>query len=75
MTVYVLDHFYLVITLLITIGYQLSGFFVAWVLQFDKITGENFVYLQSFFSDITISHAQTLLEVRFVHRFRAATWF
>lgn len=39
MTVYVLDHFYLLITLLITVAYQLSGFFVAWVLQFDKITG------------------------------------
>lgn len=75
MTVYVLDHFYLVITLLITIGYQLSGFFVAWVLQFDKITGENFVHLQSFFSDVPVSRAQTLLEVCFVHRFRAATWF
>lgn len=45
MTVYVLDHFYLIITLLITVGYQLSGFFVAWVLQFDKITGENIVYV------------------------------
>lgn len=49
MTVYVLDHFYLLITLLITVGYQLTGFFIAWVLQFDKITdftgGSNFFLL------------------------------
>jgi len=40
MTVYVLDHYYLFITLLVTVGYQLFGFFVAWTFQFDKITGE-----------------------------------
>ncbi|KAF8322011.1 DUF1295-domain-containing protein [Clavulina sp. PMI_390] len=49
MTVFVLDHFYLLITLLITVGYQLSGFFIAWTLQFDKITdltgGSNFFIL------------------------------
>lgn len=44
MTVYVLDHFYLLITLLITVGYQLTGFFIAWVLQFDKITGTEELY-------------------------------
>lgn len=46
MTVFVLDHFYLLITLLLTVGYQLLGFFIAWTLQFDKITdftgGSNF---------------------------------
>lgn len=36
--IYVLDPFYLAITLLITVGYQLLGFFIAWTLQFDKIT-------------------------------------
>ncbi len=29
----VLDQYYLAITLLITIGYQLSGFAIAWALQ------------------------------------------
>ncbi|TFK71626.1 DUF1295-domain-containing protein [Pluteus cervinus] len=47
--VYALDHFYLVITLFITTGYQLVGFFIAWTLQFDKITdftgGSNFFIL------------------------------
>ncbi|KAF8899644.1 hypothetical protein CPB84DRAFT_1709593 [Gymnopilus junonius] len=36
--VHVLDHFYLLLTLLVTIGYQLLGFAIAWTLQFDKIT-------------------------------------
>jgi len=36
--VYVLDKYYLAITLLVTIGYQLSGFAIAWTFQFDKIT-------------------------------------
>ncbi|KAJ3505810.1 hypothetical protein NLJ89_g7224 [Agrocybe chaxingu] len=44
-----LDHFYLVFTLLVTVGYQLSGFAIAWTLQFDKITdftgGSNFFLL------------------------------
>ncbi|GBE78864.1 hypothetical protein SCP_0200610 [Sparassis crispa] len=34
----VLDHFYLSISLLVTIGYQLLGFAIAWTFQFDKIT-------------------------------------
>ncbi|KAG8799393.1 hypothetical protein FRC16_005219 [Serendipita sp. 398] len=38
MTVHVLDDYYLAITLLVTVGYQLSGFAIAWTLQFDKIT-------------------------------------
>lgn len=36
--VHILDHFYLAFTLLVTVGYQLSGFAVAWTFQFDKIT-------------------------------------
>ncbi|KAI0739054.1 DUF1295-domain-containing protein [Daedaleopsis nitida] len=47
--VHVLDQYYLAITLLITVGYQLSGFAIAWTLQFDKITdftgGSNFFIL------------------------------
>ena len=31
--VHVLDDFYLAITVLITIAYQFSGFFIAWTLQ------------------------------------------
>lgn len=34
----VLDKYYLAITLLVTVGYQLTGFAIAWTLQFDKIT-------------------------------------
>lgn len=36
--VHALDRFYLLLTLLVTIGYQLLGFAIAWALQFDKIT-------------------------------------
>ncbi|KAJ7583679.1 DUF1295-domain-containing protein [Mycena floridula] len=47
--VYALDHFYLALTLLVTTGYQLSGFAIAWTFQFDKITdftgGSNFFLL------------------------------
>ncbi|KAI8976693.1 DUF1295-domain-containing protein [Trametes punicea] len=45
----VLDRYYLAITLLVTIGYQLLGFAIAWTFQFDKITdftgGSNFFIL------------------------------
>ncbi|KAF5355248.1 hypothetical protein D9758_006003 [Tetrapyrgos nigripes] len=45
----VLDKYYLAITVLVTIGFQLSGFAIAWTLQFDKITdftgGSNFFLL------------------------------
>lgn len=34
----VLDKYFLLITFLVTLGYQLSGFFIAWVLQFDKMS-------------------------------------
>lgn len=49
MVAFVIDQYYLVITLLITIGWQCLGFFIAWTLQFDKITdftgGSNFFVL------------------------------
>ncbi|CCG83994.1 protein of unknown function [Taphrina deformans PYCC 5710] len=45
----VLDAYYLSITLLVTIGYQLSFFAVAWTFKFDKVTdfagGTNFFWL------------------------------
>ncbi|KAF9222278.1 DUF1295-domain-containing protein [Gyrodon lividus] len=47
--VHVLDRYYLAITLLVTVAYQLLGFAVAWSFQFDKITdftgGSNFFIL------------------------------
>ena len=47
--VHVLDNYYLAITLLITIAYQLIGFTIAFTFKFDKITdfmgGSNFVWL------------------------------
>lgn len=49
MAVHVLDDYYLAITLLITIGYQLSFFAIAWTFKFDKVTdfagGTNFILL------------------------------
>lgn len=36
--VHVLDAYYLGLTILVTVGYQLLGFAIAWTLQFDKIT-------------------------------------
>ncbi|KAI1338744.1 hypothetical protein F5Y15DRAFT_96887 [Xylariaceae sp. FL0016] len=48
-TVYVLDNYYLAITLLITIAYQLFFFSIAFTLKFDKLTdfagGTNFALL------------------------------
>lgn len=45
----VLDDYYLAITLLITIGYQLAFFAIAWTFKFDKVTdfagGTNFFLL------------------------------
>ncbi|KII85769.1 hypothetical protein PLICRDRAFT_165186 [Plicaturopsis crispa FD-325 SS-3] len=47
--VHALDSHYLAITLLVTVGYQLLGFAIAWAFQFDKITdftgGSNFFIL------------------------------
>ncbi|KAH8679940.1 hypothetical protein BGZ60DRAFT_369600 [Tricladium varicosporioides] len=49
MVVHVLDNYYLAITLLITVGYQLFFFAIAFSLKFDKLTdfagGTNFVVL------------------------------
>ena len=39
MAVHVLDDYYLAITLLITIAYQLIGFSIAFTFKFDKLTG------------------------------------
>jgi hypothetical protein len=38
MAVDALDKYYLALTVLVTIGYQLLGFAIAWTFQFDKIT-------------------------------------
>ncbi|KAK9722730.1 hypothetical protein K7432_002451 [Basidiobolus ranarum] len=49
MSIFVLDQFYLALTLLVTIGYQLIFFLVAYTFKFDKVTdfagGSNFVIL------------------------------
>lgn len=39
-TIHVLDDYYLAITLLITIAYQLFFFSIAWRFKFDKLTGD-----------------------------------
>jgi steroid 5-alpha reductase family enzyme len=50
--VHVLDDYYLSITLLVTIAYQLIGFSIAFTFKFDKLTdfmgGTNFVWLAIF---------------------------
>lgn len=38
-SVYVLDEYYLAITLLVTIAYQLFFFSIAFSFKFDKLTG------------------------------------
>ena len=47
--IHVLDNYYLLITLLVTVGYQLVGFSIAFTFKFDKLTdfmgGTNFVLL------------------------------
>lgn len=48
-TVHVLDEYYLAITLLITIAYQLFFFSIAFTFKFDKLTGK--------FSHSICSHA------------------
>lgn len=50
MEVHALDDYYLAITLLITIGYQLFFFSIAYSLKFDKLTGmvpKSFPYFDS----------------------------
>lgn len=37
--IHVLDDYYLAITFLITVAYQLIGFSIAFTLKFDKLTG------------------------------------
>lgn len=39
-TVHVLDDYYLAITALVTVAYQLLFFAVAFALKFDKLTGK-----------------------------------
>ncbi|EGP87419.1 uncharacterized protein MYCGRDRAFT_109668 [Zymoseptoria tritici IPO323] len=59
--VHVLDDYYLAITLLLTIAYQLIGFSIAFSLKFDKLTdlmgGSNFVWL----AILTLSFSGTLV--------------
>ena len=50
MTVHVLDDYYLAITLLVTIGYQLFFFAIAFSLKFDKLTGMNISILMPYYS-------------------------
>ncbi|KAK5326631.1 hypothetical protein LTR93_003494 [Exophiala xenobiotica] len=56
---HVLDDYYLAITLLVTVGYQLLGFSIAFTCQFDKLTdfagGTNFIIL----SVLTLSLSPT----------------
>jgi hypothetical protein len=40
MEVHALDNYYLAITLLTTVGYQLFFFAIAFSLKFDKLTGK-----------------------------------
>ena len=44
-TVHVLDNYYLAITLLVTVGYQLLFFAIAFSFKFDKLTGWTFMLL------------------------------
>jgi hypothetical protein len=47
-----LDNYYLAITLLITIAYQLFFFSIAFSLKFDKLTGMSDVHLPAADSNI-----------------------
>ena len=47
MSVHVLDDYYLAITLLITIAYQLLFFSIAFTFKFDKLTGTVFPSLST----------------------------
>ena len=67
MAVNVLDPYYLGITALVTLGYQLTFFFITWALKFDKVTdlagGSNFVIvaLLAYFLHQTYYVRQTVL--------------
>lgn len=52
MVVHVLDDYYLAITLLITIGYQLFFFAIAFSLKFDKLTGRKVLTLTQLVTDL-----------------------
>jgi hypothetical protein len=56
MEVHVLDNYYLAITLLITVGYQLFFFAIAFSLKFDKLTGK-----QSLFFSLGSADASQIL--------------
>jgi hypothetical protein len=60
MEVHVLDNYYLAITLLITIGYQLFFFAIAFSLKFDKLTGTS--PLENVDARIYANSLQTSLE-------------
>ncbi|KIW17381.1 hypothetical protein PV08_04575 [Exophiala spinifera] len=57
---HVLDDYYLAITLLITVAYQLVGFCIAYTCQFDKLTdfagGTNFVILSVLTLSLSATH-------------------
>ncbi|CAE6418256.1 unnamed protein product [Rhizoctonia solani] len=71
MPVDALDKYYLALTALVTIGYQLLGFAIAWTFQFDKITdftgGSNF-FLLAILTLCTngIYHARNIVTTVFV---------
>ena len=46
-TNYVLDVYYLAITLMVTVGFQLFCFSIAFSFQFDKLTGQSALYFPS----------------------------
>ncbi|CAE6482549.1 unnamed protein product [Rhizoctonia solani] len=66
-----LDRYYLALTVLVTTGYQLLGFAIAWTLQFDKITdftgGSNFFLLAILTLCLNgIYHARNIVATVFV---------
>ncbi|CCO30430.1 hypothetical protein BN14_04459 [Rhizoctonia solani AG-1 IB] len=71
MAVDALDKYYLALTVLVTIGYQLLGFAIAWTFQFDKITdftgGSNFFLLAILTLCVNgIYHARNIVATVFV---------
>lgn len=66
MAVHVLDNYYLAITFLITVAYQLFFFAIAFSLKFDKLTdfagGTNFVFL----SILTLSLSENRGDARHI---------
>ncbi|CAG8484047.1 7129_t:CDS:2 [Paraglomus brasilianum] len=74
MTVRVLDDYYLGITAIITIAYQMSFFVIAWFCQFDKVTdfagGSNFAILAL----ITLTFGGTYHDGQIVASVFVITW-